>query len=240
MLNWLNDTLMSSRKCFSREATFRWFVVLVIGFMTWQEHVGVTSFIRELWIEPSRYESMLHFFRSKAWQLGTLREWWIQIVFSSGTIYYEFGMPILVGDGTKQNKYGMKMPCVKRMMQQSGNASKHYIFGHMFGAIGVLAGDMGKLFCIPLSAKIHDGDAQIRKWTDENVKEESHVPRIIREACNVAEVMKQKSILLLDRYYLTKPALIALREEEKKSREPAAQYSDKGKTERKSFYKTCP
>ena len=215
MIEWLNETLVSSRKCFSREAPYKWFVVIVIGFMVWQEHVGVTSFIRELWINPRHYESILHFFRSKSWQLETLRAWWLQIVISSGVIYHEFGMPILVGDGTKKSKYGRKMPCVKRMAQQSGNASKHYIFGHMFGAIGVLAGNPGKLFCIPLSVNIHDGDKQIRQWIDEGAMTESHVVRIIREASHVAKGLKKKSLLLPDRYYLTVPALSAWLEEEK-------------------------
>jgi hypothetical protein len=187
---------------------------------------------------------MLNFFRSNAWQLRTLREWWLQSVFLSGVIFDDFGMPVLVGDGTKKSKFGRKMPCVKRMSQQSGNASRHYIFGHMFGAIGVLAGSLEKLFCIPLSVNIHDGDKLIRQWTDatsdEELKNESHVPRIIREACYVANVVKRRSILLLDRYYLTVPALLAWLDEERQAGSPLLSIVTRAKLNAKAYKKPKP
>jgi len=240
MMEWVNETLVSARKCFSREASFRWFVVIVIGFMVWQERIGVTSFIRELWIEPRHYESMLHFFRSKAWHLTVLREWWSQIVLSSGVIYYEFNMPILIGGGTKKAKFGRKMPCVKRLVQESGNASKHYIFGHMFGAIGFLAGDVEKLFCLPLSVRIHDGDKQIKQWSKESVTNESHVVRLIREASQAAKMLKKKSILLLDRYYLSVPALLAWIEEEKQAGLPLLSIVVRVKLNATAYTKAVP
>ena len=36
------------------------------------EHLGVTSIIRELEVNPNWYETMLHFFRSDAWKLNSL------------------------------------------------------------------------------------------------------------------------------------------------------------------------
>jgi hypothetical protein len=71
-----------------------------------------------------------------------------------------------------------------------------------------------KLFCIPLSLKIHDGGKEIQKWDSEpeNAKHESHVVRIIRDASQAAKQLK-KSLLLLDAYYLSIPALNALKEE---------------------------
>ena len=237
MIKWLNETLVSSRECFKREATYKWFIVVIIGLMIWQEHVGVTSFIRELWIDPKHYVSILHFFRSNAWKIETLRAWWLQMVLASGVLYYEFGMPILVGDGTVKNKFGIKMPCVKRLSKKSGNESRHYIFGHMFGAIGVLAGSAEKLFCIPLSVRIHDGDQQIQQWADENAKTESHVVRIIRESCQAAEGLKEKCLLLLDRYYLTVPALSAWLEEEKRVGNPLLSIIIRVKLNAKAYLK---
>jgi hypothetical protein len=214
MLDWLNARLLTSRTCFTRQATFRWFVVIVTGLMIRQDNLGVTSIIRELGLNPSHYEAMLHFFRSSAWNLDVLVQWWIQIVATCGRLFCEDGMPILVADGVKQNKEAKKMPCVKRLHQESENSSKpSCMFGHMFGAIGVLAGNLEKLFCIPLSIRIHDGDAYINQWVAPGTKNESHVVRIIREASRVA-VRLRKSILLLDRYYLSVPMLIAWLEEE--------------------------
>ena len=36
MLKWLNETLFGFREGFAREATFRWFVVVVLGFIIWR------------------------------------------------------------------------------------------------------------------------------------------------------------------------------------------------------------
>ena len=95
------------------------------------------------------------------------------------------GMPVLVGDGTMKNKFGLKMPCVKRLPHESGNAARHTFFGRMFGAIGVLAGNIDKLFCIPLSVMIHGGDYLIKQWPDKEAIDESHVIRTIRDAFHV-------------------------------------------------------
>ena len=209
MWNWLNEILVSCRKCFRREASFKWFVVVVIGLMIGQEHLGITSIVRELYLNPRHYDTMLHLFRSSAWNMGLLGDWWIRIVLQSGLLFLEEGMPILIGDGVKKSKEAKKMPCVKRMHQDSENSSTpSYMFGHMFGAIGVLVGSLGKLFCVPLSLRIHDGDAQIKQWTGSDSTPESHVVRIIHEASQVAARLG-KSILLLDRYYLSVPGLTA-------------------------------
>lgn len=217
MWTYINETLLTFRKCFSREATFRWFVTAVVGFMTWQEHKSVTSFVRELYIAPQYYETFLHFFRSNAWQLDELRNHWINIVKSTGLLFYESSMPILIGDGVKQSKEARKMPCVKKLHQESENSSKAaYIFGHMFGGVGILIGNASKLFCLPLSMTIQDGDKQIYRWMHDDNEAESHVVRMIREAANIASMLKP-SILLLDRYFLTVPALMAWIDENKQA-----------------------
>ena len=122
---------------------------------------------------------------------------------SSGALLTENGMPILIGDGVKQSKEGKKMPGVKRLHQESENSSKsEYIFGHMFGSIGVLVGNVEKLFCLPLSASLQDGDKLMRKWNNEGYEPVSHVVQIVRDAFSAAVVLGD-SILLLDAYFFT-------------------------------------
>ena len=101
MINWLNETLMSARRSFTRNQTHKWFVVVILGLIVGQEHVGVTSFIRELWLNPIHYHASLHFFRSTAWKLETLRNWWIETVLKSGVLFTENGMPIIPGNVIK-------------------------------------------------------------------------------------------------------------------------------------------
>jgi hypothetical protein len=185
--------------------------------MIGQEHQGITSIVRELYLNPRHYEAMLHLFRSGAWKEGVLHEWWIGTVLRSGLLCREKGLPIMIGDGVKESKEARRMPCVKRLHQGSENSSTPtYMYGHMFGAIGVLAGSLGKLFCIPLSMRIHDGDAQIKQWADSDAAPQSHVVRIIHEAGQIALYLG-RSIFVLDRYYLSVPGLTAWLEEEAKA-----------------------
>jgi hypothetical protein len=56
------------------------------------------------------------------------------------------------------------MPAVKRLHQEPDNSGKApYIYGHHWGVIGVLAGWVKKLFCVPLCAELHEGVAEIRR-----------------------------------------------------------------------------
>jgi len=56
---------------------------------------------------------------------------------------------LIAGDGIKISKEAEKMPAVKRLHQESDNSGKApYIYGHHFGALGILAGWVKKnLLC---------------------------------------------------------------------------------------------
>ena len=61
---------------------------------------------------------------------------------------------ILVGDGVKQSKEAFHMAGVKKLLQESENSSKpKFMFGHMFGAVGVLIGRKGGKFCAQACGK---------------------------------------------------------------------------------------
>ncbi len=102
------------------------------------DHLGVTSIIRDLSLNSRTYESLIHFFRSSAWSLESLRETWFQVVKKAAPLSYVNDMVILIGDGMKQSKEARRMPGVKKLHQESENSSKaEYIFGHLFGAVGI-------------------------------------------------------------------------------------------------------
>jgi len=62
MFEYVNSVLMSFRGCFNREITFRWFVIIVVGFMLRCDNAGITSIIRTLGLAPGGYEALVHFF----------------------------------------------------------------------------------------------------------------------------------------------------------------------------------
>jgi len=212
MIEFIDEMLTKFKPCFSRNATYRWFVVVIIGFMLRSDTLGVTSIIRDLAISPTLYETMLHFFRSSSWSLDSIADKWYHIVKESEQIYREGDAVILIGDGVKQAKEGRYMPGVKKLHQESENSSKaEYIFGHMFGGIGILTGTINKWFCLPLFINLQDGVSSILRWKDPTQVHISHVVQMVENGFKISKVMG-KSILLLDRYFLSVPAITRLNE----------------------------
>lgn len=136
-----------------------------MGFIVRLDHHGVTSMIRWLSVEGCLYTGLLSFFRASSWQLRVIQRKWQEIVLSQILLITIKGRYLIAGDGIKITKEAEKMPGVKRLHQESDNSGKApYIYGHHFGAVGVLAGWVRKkIFCIPLSAELHEGVENLRK-----------------------------------------------------------------------------
>ena len=99
------------------------------------------------------------------------------------------------------------MPGVKKLFQESENSAKpEYIHGHMFGGLGILAGNVRSWACIPLSIRLHDGLQAAMGWKGAVVSGASHVVQMVEDAYYAARILGD-SLLLLDRYFLTVPAL---------------------------------
>ncbi|MEG0153666.1 MAG: transposase, partial [Cellulosilyticaceae bacterium] len=216
MIKLLDKILNNFRNCFTRQASFNWFVVIIIGLMLRSDILGLTSIIRDLGLAPKHYESILHFFHSSSWSLKSISSKWFEVVKNFAPLYYEGNSVVLIGDGVKQAKEARKMPGVKKLHQESENCSKaEYIFGHMFGGIGALSSTSSKFFCIPLLITLQDGVKDFFKWQvaeDEQAERQlSHVVQTVENAFKVAKVLGD-TILLLDRYFLSTNALEKLRD----------------------------
>lgn len=210
MINFIDKVLCQFESCFSRKASFRWFVTITIGFMLRSDKLGVTSVIRDLALSPDCYLSMIHFFRASSWSLDTLRNRWFSTVKDSFPLYKEGDFHILVGDGVKQSKEGRRMPGVKKLFQESENSAKpEYIHGHMFGGLGILAGNAGNWACVPLNIRLHDGLQAAHGWKGASISLASHVLKMVGDAYHAAQTFGD-CLLLLDRYFLTVPALETL------------------------------
>lgn len=141
MIEVISHILSAFRSCFTRTAAFNWFVVVIFGFMVRLDHYGVSSFVRWLQLKPSFYTSMLAFFRAASWELNEVLQKWWQLVLSHCPVVYIKDYMLLAGDGIKISKEAGKMPGVKKLHQESDNSGKApYIYGHHYGALGLLAG----------------------------------------------------------------------------------------------------
>jgi hypothetical protein len=164
MIGELGIILMTFRVVFPRGATFHWFVVAVFGFIVRLDHHGVSSSVRWLGVRPDLYETFLAFFRSGAVKLEKVMRHWQLLVADRYAVRTQSGAFILIGDGIKTAKEAEYMPGVKKLHQESENSGKApWIYGHHFGVVGMLAGGLEKLFCIPLAAELHEGAAALRK-----------------------------------------------------------------------------
>ncbi|WP_442946188.1 MULTISPECIES: transposase [unclassified Oceanobacillus] len=80
MLKFIDSILYNFRSCFSRQTFSHWFVVIIVGLMIRSDHPGVTSVIRDLSLHSCHYEAFIHFFRSSAWSLHSLRLKLFQVI----------------------------------------------------------------------------------------------------------------------------------------------------------------
>jgi hypothetical protein len=104
------------------------------------------------------------------------------------------------------------MPGVKKLHQESENSSKaEYMFGHLFGAVGILMGTPQKWFCLPLFMNLQDGVKTIFSWNDPFARQDSHVVQMIEQGFAATQTFG-KALFLLDRYFLSVPALERLNE----------------------------
>lgn len=109
-------------------------------------------------MRPELYETMSHFFRATLWELACVHQTWYEIVKEKAPVCREGEWNILIGIGVKQSKEVRCMLGVKKSFQESEDSSKAaYIFGHMFGGLGIVIGNQAKRFCLPLSIRLHDG-----------------------------------------------------------------------------------
>ncbi|MEW6237974.1 MAG: hypothetical protein AB1656_21505 [Candidatus Omnitrophota bacterium] len=107
-------------------------VLILAGFSVRTECVGVTSFIRSLFLDTGLYQGLLHFFNySDGLDLVYLTRIWCRQVHRIFPVLRVGGYAVYVADGLKVAKEGKKMPGVKKLHQASENNSKApYIMGH--------------------------------------------------------------------------------------------------------------
>ena len=210
MLSEVSDILGEFRKCFSRTASFNYFVVIVFGLIVRYDFHGVTSFIRCLGVWPDYYESVLALFRSNSFRLENINRCWIHIVKKHASFPTINGCWLFAGDGVKVPKEGRRMPGSKELHQESDNSGKPNRFcGHHFGVIGIIAGNARKMLCIPLMAEVQEGVKELRPLQGKTPpvvdgKEKVTVVTLMALlGCKAALYLNHPSMLILDAGYVS-------------------------------------
>ncbi len=207
MFKHLSLLLKEFRPCFSRQATFHWFAIVIVGLLVrWDTH-GVTSIIRCLVLEPAHYQSILHFFRA-SWELRDVTTAWIKLVCRYCEPLRVADHRLMLGDGIKVAKEANHMPGVKKLHQQSDNSTKPpFVYGHHFGVISLVISAKDKLFGLPIVAEIHEGVETLRKLQDKESpkldgdERTTIITLMLNMASEAVLATGTKTILILDAYF---------------------------------------
>ena len=204
----LDEILGCFRPVFKHQATYGWFVVLLMMFLIRFDHHGMTSAIRWLYLEPQHYTALLAFFKTTAWQLEALLTTWATLVISRLAPMECHGRLVILGDGIKVCKEARKMPGVKKLHQASENSGKgEVIWGHHFNFTGLLAGNGRKLFCLPLQGRLAEGlNSPHAEPSDETI-----VTRMAKLCLQTARMTGRKGLAVVDAYFCTGPMFLILK-----------------------------
>jgi hypothetical protein len=203
MIHYVEQFLQGMRPAFSRQAAFVWFAVVMVGFLIRTDTLGVSSIVRALFLSPSSYPCVIHFFHSTAWEVDRLMGYWWRWVARESFAYQVGDRIVLVGDHTKVPKDGRKMPAVTTLHQDSETASKPGFFrGQMWGCISQLMTNGKKYWSIPLLAHIHQG---VEFLQAANHSPDTLTTRVVRMAQQIAQEMGVKAYLVLDAFFAVGP-----------------------------------
>jgi hypothetical protein len=168
--------------------------------------------LSSLYLEPSQYANILHYFRSTGYTTSNIYEKWISIAEKETPFTTISGYTVLLGDHIKISKEGRRMPDIQILHQESENSGKgKCIEGHMYAQVSAVISKDGVSRSLPLmtqqqqsppkkeGSKTPDGDTlvtQMVKLVVEvvNALDESH--------CN-------KVVVALDAYFSKSAAFLA-------------------------------
>ena len=206
MFQLMNSILLEFRNCFKRTKTWRWFVIIIIGFMVRMDNRGVTSIISALRLKPCLYHNLLHFFRSNAYRTNNIFEKWIMLAMKYSNIKRVANRIILLGDHSKVSKEGVRMPGVQTMYQDSQNSGKaSYIEGHNIGQISAVITDGHVSRSIPLITELQTSP----KTESDEENSGSLVSQMIALTHRAAKAINEPVYVALDAYFSSSVAWLA-------------------------------
>jgi hypothetical protein len=203
MLGYVYHALEHFQSAFSRRRSWLLFGAVVLSFLAAPEMMGVTAMCRFwLWHEKG-YHSLLHFFRSQAYEYGELLTRWQGFVLAQEVAVEVEGRCVVLGDHTHVVKDGGRMPGVVSLRETSETQSKpSYFRGQCWGAVGLVIGTLGGCFCLPLELRLHQG---FKHLGEEEVEASDSRPslaeRVVQMALHFAVGHDRPIFLVLDAYF---------------------------------------
>jgi hypothetical protein len=181
----------------SRDRTFLWLVLSLMGLSCRTDNAGVTSFVRLFRFTPQAYHRFLHFFHSDGICLDRLTGLWVALCLRLFQPFEAGGRLVFLADGIKAPKEGKKMPAVKSLHQQSGSNSKpEHIMGHSLQAVSLLVRSLaGHVTAIPLVSRIHEG------VVFSNRDRRTLLDKLVLLFLPLTQVTQRQAILVADAYY---------------------------------------
>src|SRR2546426_1998464 len=195
--------VLELRKACSRNRTFLWMCLVLVGFSIRTELLGASSFVRSCFLRPEKYRRLLHLFHTRSLKLDKLTKLWSLLALKLFSPVTWQGYLLLVADGLKVPKEGKKMPGVKALHQESEDNSKPaFLMGHSLQAVGMLVkGLLGGLFCVPLASRIHEGLV----WS--NGDRRTLLDKLVTLFLPITKVIGRSAILLADAYYASRKVI---------------------------------
>jgi hypothetical protein len=182
--------------------------VVLMGMSMREDNLGVTSFVRAVFLKPSRYRALLHLFHSGALKLDRLLSLWVRLALRLFSPVMHEQYTVLVADGIKAPREGRKMPAVKSLHQESNNNSKPaYIMGHSFQAVSLLVNGLaGQCFAAPLVSRICEG------LVFSNRDSRTLLDKLVAMFLEITGVAKRPCLLVADAYYASRKVILPLLE----------------------------
>lgn len=207
MYQLINDILLKFLPDFKRTKTWRWFVVMVIGFMIRNNHNGITSIISSLRLKPSLYHTALHFFRSRGYTTEALYKRWIQIAVKESSVQRVGKRVLLLGDHIKISKEGRRMPDIQIHHQESQNSGKsEFIEGHIYGHVSTVITNGTTSRSLPLISELQK--SPLKEKGSKKAIGDSLVVQMINLVSEAAKSINQPVIVALDSYFCKGKAFV--------------------------------
>jgi hypothetical protein len=182
-------------------------VVVLVAWAARPDLLGVTSFIRASFLEPTNYPLLLNLFHSRALVLDLLLELWVTFVMRHFNPVTAGGYTVFVADGLKVAKEGKKMPGVKCLHQESENNSKaEFIMGHSSQVVSLLAtSPTGQSIAVPLLSRICEGLLDKRQRPRKSL-----LDKLAGMFLDVVHIAGVSALLVADAYYASRKVILPL------------------------------